>query len=76
MPRISKTFSLFSKDVDVRISEVSDGIYRISGYNEVYGVTFNQFLINDEKPMLIHTGPVGTYKEIEEKVKEVSLCKS
>ena len=37
----------------------------------MYGITFNQFLINDEKPMLIHTGPVGTYKKIEEKVKEV-----
>jgi flavorubredoxin len=67
LPRISKTFNPFSKDVDVQISEVSDGIYRISEYNEVYGITYNQFLINDEKPMLIHTGPVGTYKKIEER---------
>jgi hypothetical protein len=28
-------------------------------------------LIDDEKPMLIHTGPIGMYKKIEEKVKEV-----
>jgi flavorubredoxin len=67
LPHISKTFNPFSKDVDVQISEVSDGIYRISEYNEVYGITYNQFLINDEKPMLIHTGPVGTYKKIEER---------
>jgi flavorubredoxin len=67
LPRISKTFNPFSKDVDVQISEVSDGIYKISGYNEIYGITYNQFLINDEKPMLIHTGPVGTYKKIEER---------
>jgi flavorubredoxin len=67
LPHISKTFNPFSKDVDVQISEVSDGIYKISGYNEIYGITYNQFLINDEKPMLIHTGPVGTYKKIEER---------
>jgi len=35
------------------------------------GITFNQFLIDDEQPMLIHTGPIGMYKKIEEKVKEV-----
>jgi flavorubredoxin len=38
---------------------------------EMYGITFNQFLITDEKSMLIHTGPIGMYKKIEEKVKEV-----
>ena len=27
--------------------------------------------IYDEKPMLIHTGPIGMYKKIEEKVREV-----
>jgi flavorubredoxin len=37
----------------------------------MYGITFNQFLITDEKSMLIHTGPIGMYKKIEEKVKEV-----
>jgi flavorubredoxin len=34
-------------------------------------ITFNQFLIEDEKPTLIHTGPVGMYTKIEDKVKEV-----
>ncbi|HET7147100.1 MAG TPA: hypothetical protein VFI73_01260 [Candidatus Nitrosopolaris sp.] len=38
---------------------------------EAYGITFNQFLIDDEYPSLIHTGPVGMYAKIEEKVKEV-----
>ena len=36
-----------------------------------YGITFNQFLVNDEQPTLIHTGPVGMYDQIEQKVKEV-----
>ena len=59
------------KDIEVTISEIHDGIYRISGLVDTYGITFNQFLINDEKPILIHTGPIGMYKKIEEKVKQV-----
>ncbi|MDW0120483.1 MAG: hypothetical protein QOK64_08175, partial [Nitrososphaeraceae archaeon] len=58
-------------EIDVSISEISDGIYRISGFVETDGITFNQFLIQDECPTLIHTGPIGMYNKIEEKVKEV-----
>jgi flavorubredoxin len=28
-------------------------------------------LINDEKSILIHTGPIGVYKKIDEKIKEI-----
>lgn len=70
MPEVSRTFQS-SDDVDVSISQIKDGIYRISGFVDAYGLTFNQFLIDDEQPMLIHTGPIGMYKKIEEKVKEV-----
>ncbi|MGN6631542.1 MAG: hypothetical protein ACTHKP_04810 [Nitrososphaeraceae archaeon] len=55
----------------ISISERRDGIYRIAGFVGEYGITFNQFLINDIKPTLIHTGPLGMYSKIEEKVKEV-----
>ena len=66
---VSKTdFNL--KDINIDISEITDGIYRISGFSNTFGITFNQFLINDEKPILIHTGPIGMYKNIEEKIKE------
>jgi flavorubredoxin len=70
MPQVSRTYYT-AKDVDVSISEINDGIYRISGFVDIYGITFNQFLIDDERPILIHTGPIGMYKKIEEKVKEV-----
>ena len=60
-----------SKDIDVEISEITDGIYRIAGFEPNFGITFNQFLIVDERPMLIHTGPIGMYPKIEEKIKEV-----
>lgn len=70
MPEMSKTI-LNPKDVAVSISEISDGIYRICGFADNYGITINQFLIDDEIPTLIHTGPMGMYPMIEEKVKEV-----
>ena len=63
--------NVFSEHGDIEISEIGNGIYRISGFDDALGITFNQFLIDDEQPMLIHTGPFGTYKKIEEKVKEV-----
>ena len=70
MREVSKTdFNL--KDINIDISEITDGIYRISGFSNTFGITFNQFLIDDEKPMLIHTGPIGMYKNIEQKIKEV-----
>jgi flavorubredoxin len=70
MPEVSRTY--FSpKDIGVEISEIKDGIYRIAGFVKDYGITFNQFLINDEQPTLIHTGPIGMYDKIEEKLKEV-----
>jgi flavorubredoxin len=70
MPEVSKN-NLHPKDIDVTISEIQDGIYRIAGFVQDNGITFNQFLIEDEQPSLIHTGPVGMYEKIEEKVKEV-----
>jgi flavorubredoxin len=67
---VSRTFYA-DKDVEVDISEINDGIYRISGLVPRYQITFNQFLIDDESPTLIHTGPIGMYENIAEKVKEV-----
>ena len=69
MQEVSKSFH--PDEVDVSISEVTDGIYRISSFVEKVGITFNQFLIQDENPTLIHTGAIGMYSKIEEKVKEV-----
>ena len=70
MPEVSRTFYA-GKDVSVSISEIKDGIYRISGLIPDYGITFNQFLIDDDDPVLIHTGPIGMYEKIESKVKEI-----
>ncbi|MGB6533191.1 MAG: hypothetical protein WBF33_34305 [Candidatus Nitrosopolaris sp.] len=70
MQEISRTYN-HPKAIDVEISEIKDGIYRISGFVGDFGITYNQFLIDDDQPTLIHTGPFGMYDKIEEKVKEV-----
>jgi flavorubredoxin len=46
------------------VDEIADGIYRLSTFvPEVgpTGFTFNQFLIDDEQPLLFHTGPRRMY---------------
>jgi flavorubredoxin len=39
-----------------RVDEVAPDVYRISTYYEPYGMQFNQFLLKDDEPVLIHTG--------------------
>lgn len=70
MHEVSRTFHA-AKDTKVEMHEIKDGIYRISGFVKEFGLTFNQFLVSDEQPTLIHTGPIGMYEQIEQKVKEV-----
>ena len=46
--------------MDTRINEVADRIYRLSTFVPDIGptgFTFNQYLIDDDEPLLFHTGP-------------------
>ena len=46
--------------METRVDEIADGIYRLSTFVPEIGptgFTFNQFLIDDEQPLLFHTGP-------------------
>jgi hypothetical protein len=47
--------------METTVSEIADSIYRISIWvPEIAppaGLTFNQFLIDAEEPLLFHTGP-------------------
>jgi flavorubredoxin len=56
-----------------RINEIVDGIYRISTTVGLDGLDFqfNQFLIDDERPALIHTGMYGLYDSIRGAISEV-----
>lgn len=57
-----------------RIDEIEAGIYRIStALPELLpgGFTFNQFLIEDEHPLLFHTGPVSLFPAVRSAVARV-----
>jgi len=56
-----------------RIDEIVDGIYRICTPVDVggYDFQFNQFLIDDERPALIHTGMHGIYDDVRPAVAQV-----
>jgi flavorubredoxin len=54
-----------------RIDPITGGIYRISTWADPFGITFNQFLIDDDRPMLIHTGEHGEYENIRDAIAQV-----
>jgi flavorubredoxin len=55
-----------------RTDEIVDGIYRISTtFSGDYDFQFNQFLIDDERPALIHTGMYAMYDDVRAAVAEV-----
>src|SRR5438270_4841760 len=62
---------LKERDVETRIDHIVGGIYRIATMTEPYGITFNQFLIDDERPTLLHTGEYGVYENVRKAVSEV-----
>lgn len=38
------------------VSEIARGVHRISTFHPAFGIQFNQFLIADDEPFLMHTG--------------------
>lgn len=38
------------------VTEVAPDVYRISTFNPDYGIQFNQYLVRDDEPFLMHTG--------------------
>jgi flavorubredoxin len=53
------------KEMDrARIDEIVGGIYRISIWSAEVGLTFNQFLIDDQAPTLLHTGRYDDYDAV------------
>ena len=43
------------------IDLIQEGVYRIATFDEKVGISFNQYLILDNKPALIHTGSVMVF---------------
>jgi flavorubredoxin len=54
-----------------RVDHITGGIYRISLFAPQTGLTFNQFLIDDEAPALIHTGRHEHYEAVDAAIAQV-----
>ncbi len=57
--------------MNAQVDEVADGIYRLSTWLPESGISFNQFLIDDDRPALIHTGMHEMYQTVRDAVAEV-----
>ncbi len=42
--------------MDTRVTEIAPSVYRISTFHPEFGIQFNQFLVDDDEPFLMHTG--------------------
>ncbi|WP_373079574.1 MBL fold metallo-hydrolase [Zhongshania sp.] len=42
--------------METQVTEIARDTFRISTFHPQFGIQFNQFLIHDEQPLLIHTG--------------------
>ena len=42
--------------IQSRVTEITQDMYRISTFQPDHGIQYNQFLIKDEEPFLMHTG--------------------
>ena len=54
-----------------KIDEVLKNVFRIAAFEPQYGITFNQFLILDDAPALIHTGAYPWYDTVRAAVAEL-----
>jgi len=53
------------------VTEIAPDTYRISTFSEPYGMQFNQFLIKDAEPFLMHTGMRAIFPAVKDAVRSV-----
>ena len=58
-------------DAITRIDPVGDDTYRIATFDPTYGISFNQFLVVDDRPALIHTGTWQVYDAVRRAIANV-----
>ncbi len=54
-----------------KITEIADDTYRISTFHPSHGIQYNQFLINDTEPFLMHTGTKSMFPTTLEGVRSI-----
>ena len=42
--------------MQARVDEIAADTFRISTFHPDFGIQFNQFLVRDDEPFLVHTG--------------------
>jgi flavorubredoxin len=57
--------------MDTELTEVADGIYRISTFRDPPGLVFNQFLVVAEQPLIFHAGHRSLFQRVSEAVGRV-----
>lgn len=54
-----------------RVDEIAPDLYRISTYISQINLQFNQFLVNDDEPLLYHTGLRGMFPRVRDALAKV-----
>ncbi len=57
--------------MDTRIDEIANNIFRISLWTDRAPISFNQFVINDYCPTLIHTGHAALFDTVRSQVEQI-----
>ena len=55
----------------MNITEIAPDVYRLSLYIPEADLQFNQFLVNDDEPLLFHTGMRGIFPQVREAVEKI-----
>ncbi len=53
------------------INEIAPDVYRISTYVAEFDLQFNQFLVNDDEPLLFHTGMKAMFQSLIETLAQI-----
>lgn len=57
--------------MDTALTEIADGIYRLSTWRDPPGLMFNQFLVLAEQPLIFHAGHRSLFPRVSEAVGQV-----
>jgi flavorubredoxin len=57
--------------METRIDEIAPDVYRLSTYIAKIDLQFNQFLVNDDEPLLYHTGLRGMFPLVRDAIATV-----
>ena len=57
--------------METRVDEIADNIFRIAVWTDRAPITFNQFVIRDDCPTLIHTGHAALFDAVRNQVEQI-----